>query len=108
MQNHASVSISGLPLSLSMVHIRDKISAVNGNNKTKIKITVCYNVMLYNMVDKFISTRLCSATSKNIITSVLTVVREPQISLTINLNMNMILSRFITWYTVDESAVNNY
>jgi len=57
-----------------MIHLRDKVSAVD-DNETKIKITVCYSVMLCNMVDKLISTRLHSVTSKNIITSVLTVVR---------------------------------
>lgn len=58
-----------------MVHLRDKVSAVDDDDKTKIKITVCYNVMLCNMVDKLISTRLHSVTSKNIITSVFSVVR---------------------------------
>jgi len=60
-----------------MVHLRYKVPAVDNDDdvKTKIKITICYNVMLCNMVAKLISTRLHSVTSKNIITSVLTVVR---------------------------------
>jgi len=69
-----------------MVHLRDKVSAVdssnnnNNNNETKIKITVCYNMKLCNMADKLISTRLHSVTSKKIITSVLTVVRTSNLT----------------------------
>jgi len=67
-----------------MVHLRDKVSAVdsndNINNESKIKITVCYNMMVCNMVDKLISTRLHSVTSKNIITSVLIVVRTSNLT----------------------------